>query len=132
MKRNIVYASMLCVFCTAVHANEPVEALILYSTEKGQGAIWAEKQSAYFKEFDAVLINAGKKSVDLSKVCYKLYDASGNSYKLDTVDGKITAGSLDPGSLSRVFISLHLQVRMFIRLTLSRFSAIVSDGVVCR
>ncbi|AZD78493.1 DUF4354 family protein [Pseudomonas chlororaphis] len=97
MKRNIVYASMLCVFCTAVHANEPVEALILYSTEKGQGAIWAEKQSAYFKEFDAVLINAGKKSVDLSKVCYKLYDASGNSYKLDTVDGKITAGSLDPG-----------------------------------
>ena len=97
MKRNIICASLLSVFCTAVHANEPVDALVLYSTEKDKGVIWTEKQSSYFKEFEAVLINTGKKSVDLSKVCYKLYDASGNAYKLDTVDGKITAGSLAPG-----------------------------------
>lgn len=97
MKCKILFASLMFAFSFADNAEIPLDSAVLFSTQKNQGVVWTSEKAAYFKSFNASLLNGGKKDIDLSKICYKAYDSKGNSYQLDTIDEKLSQGLLKSG-----------------------------------
>lgn len=97
MKCKILYACVTCLFSSIANAESPVKGGVLFSIEKTQGSMWTSTKSAYFKSFDAMLLNGGENDIELKDVCYKAYDSIGNAYKLDTIDERLSSGILKAG-----------------------------------
>ncbi|WP_277761073.1 DUF4354 family protein [Pseudomonas sp. A34-9] len=103
MKYRVFCASLLCAFSYGANAESPLDSVMLFLTQKSMGAVWTSEKTAHIKSFDALLFNGGKKEIDLGSVCYKAYDAKGNSYRLDATDENMTKGLLKPGKSVKGF-----------------------------
>lgn len=103
MSYRFLLSSLACVFSFVANAEVPLDSAVLYSNQKDQGVVWTNGKTMYYKSFKASLLNVGVKDIELSGLCYKAYDAKGNSYELDTIDEKLSQGFLKSGKTVQGF-----------------------------
>ncbi|MCI4604634.1 DUF4354 family protein [Pseudomonas fluorescens] len=106
MSYRFLLSSLACVFSFVANAEVPLDSAVLYSNQKDQGVVWTNGKTMYYKSFKASLLNVGVKDIELSGLCYKAYDAKGNSYELDTIDEKLSQGFLKSGKTVQGFLSV--------------------------
>jgi hypothetical protein len=94
MKVSAIFAFLtLAGFCFAANASTPSNVAV-YATEQSQGSISIGDKTAYTKTFEVSLAKLSADTVDLSRLCLKVYSPDKKEYKLDTVDEVLTSGSL--------------------------------------
>ncbi|ADP10411.1 DUF4354 family protein [Erwinia pyrifoliae] len=97
MKLIIMAASVaMAGFCFSANATVPDNAAV-YSTEQSKGSISAGGKDTYTKTFAVVVANLSDKDVDLAKLCLRAIAPDHQEFKLDTVDEKLTKGTVKKG-----------------------------------
>lgn len=97
MKHIIMAASVtMAFFCCAANAAVP-DNVAVYSTEQSKGSVSIGGNDVYTKTFEVVVANLADKEIDLSKLCLKASSPDHQEFKLDTVDEKLTKGTVKQG-----------------------------------
>lgn len=95
---TIILSSALAGFCFTASAANP-DNVAVYATEQSQGSMSIGGKDAYTKTFEVAVAKLSGDSIDLSKLCLKAYSPDNKEFKLDTVDEKLSAGTLKEGEL---------------------------------
>ncbi|MDX7988257.1 DUF4354 family protein [Xenorhabdus sp. 12] len=89
-------------FCFAANATTP-DNIAVYSTEKSNGSVSTGSKYFYTKTFEVAIANLAGKDVDLSKLCLKAYSPDNKAFSLDTVDEKLSTGTLKNKAMTKGF-----------------------------
>ena len=99
MKTSTIIASLaLAGFCFAANAAD-LDDVAVYATEKSKGSVSIGSKNVYTKTFEVAIAKLSGGGTDLSKLCLKAYSPDNKEFKLDTVDEKLSSGSLKEGEL---------------------------------
>jgi Domain of unknown function (DUF4354) len=122
--KNRLVAMVLVLACVSAWAAE-VDGLMVKSTQKAQGATAMGPKSFYTKDFEIGLANLSQKPMKLDTVCLEALSADGKKFNLDTVDEKLTKGTLGPNKVVRGMAS-------FTSGDTSVYSAMLVKASVCK
>lgn len=101
---------------------EKFDKILVYSAEQSNGSVSVGQRWAYTKNLEINLINMGDSELELSAVCFRATSPEHKTFKLDTIDEKLTTGVLKPKQLIKgniTFASESLSIHKSILISLS-------------